>query len=744
MPEGTDHWPPWLRWLRVPKLPDPDERERAGLLHVMMMATLAVALAAVSFMRFEAADLRVGLPLATVVVALNAAGLVAVRRGRVRIVGLVYCSLIVLVLTTSQLMFGVNAVMLTASLINVTLVAGFTVGGAAALVFGLVAAAWVAGSMWLGALGILPAPPYGQRPVDTAIQGGGPLVVTAILVAYGLSRLRAMAYEARDGKEAMRARAREGALIGDLGRRVVLMRDSEAFSEQVVASVVEALKLLGAAVYRCEGERLRLVSQAGAVDLPGELGLSGEDQDVCRRLSEADQSAVLEAGQLASMAELLRRHEALGLVLSIPRRVAHKGCLLVLARSLEALGQAQMDFLRAAATLLGAAADRAEIETQLRHAQKMEAVGQLAGSVAHDFNNLLTGILGSAELASLEFDSDHPATPLMQDILRAGEHAALLTRQLLVFSRKDDLRPEAVNVREVVSGLERILGRLMGEHIEIHTPGSGEAALVVADRSGLEQIILNLCLNARDAVGRSGRITIEVSIEPGRPPLEDGSRQVLLSVADDGCGMDPAILARIFEPFFTTKGPELGTGLGLATVHTLVHEFEGDIRVQSAPGEGTRFEVRFPLAPVGATPSTSGVQAAAPTGQGELVLLVEDHTLARGALERTLRRSGYRVVTAADGVEALDLLRQYEDVACVVSDLSMPRMRGDELLQLMRRRGQSTPVILLSGYPADAHRVGPALTTQDAPLLAKPIATGDLLRSLRSAIEGARRAEAGA
>jgi CheY-like chemotaxis protein len=320
----------------------------------------------------------------------------------------------------------------------------------------------------------------------------------------------------------------------------------------------------------------------------------------------------------------------------------------------------------------------------------------------------------------------------LRGISRSGEHAALLTRQLLTFSRKKAVRVEVTDVREVVTGLQEILSRLVGDPIAIHVSVGDEPALVLADANAIEQIIFNLSLNARDAIERQGTIGITVETVTSHADPDAGPEpRVRLIVEDDGCGMGAETLQHIFEPFFTTKDSDRGTGLGLATVQGLVRDLGGRIEVDSELGRGSRFLVELAAASQKAQEGDVGATAA-PLGRGEVVLLVEDHVLARHSLEQTLIRNGYRLVTANDGAEALDVLAHRDDVRVILSDISMPRMSGDQLLEELRRRGRATPVIFLSGYPQAAGN----LTLEDVPVLAKPVSTDLLLRTLRRALDG--------
>jgi signal transduction histidine kinase/CheY-like chemotaxis protein len=568
------------------------------------------------------------------------------------------------------------------------------------------------------------------------VQAVAPLLVTVVLLAYGLRRLRRAIRQALDGQAANLARAREGVRLADLGQAAVQRPDPEGFVAQVVATAADTLGLPAVAAYR-RGGQLHRTAAAGALETPAVLELRGELAEVCSRSSPESHTVVLEAAALPATDAAALPPGARAVVVSVPRRVAAGGVLLAITLDPAGPDEPRIAFLRTCATMLGAAADRAETDARLRQAQKMEAVGQLAGSVAHDFNNLLTGILGSAELATAELGPDHPARPLLADVSKAGEHAALLTRQLLAFSRKDQLRPEVVDVRGVMVGLSRILGRLMGEHVELRVTQPDAPVRLLADRGALEQIVLNLCLNARDAVGPGGHISVEVGTRPGPDAGEIGpdGELVFLAVEDDGCGMDVETRARIFEPFFTTKGPEHGTGLGLATVRALAREFDGEISVTSEVGRGSRFEVWFPQA-TRLTLEEADAGAGGPSsGGGEVVLLVEDHTLARRAIERVLTGNGYRVRSAGDGVEALEVLGRHDDVSVVVSDLTMPRMGGAELQQHMARLGIRVPIVFLSGYPAGPGRDRPLTPEAHAPILAKPVATDELLRVLRAVIE---------
>jgi PAS domain S-box-containing protein len=348
-----------------------------------------------------------------------------------------------------------------------------------------------------------------------------------------------------------------------------------------------------------------------------------------------------------------------------------------------------------------------KLEEQLRHAQKMEAVGQLAGGVAHDFNNLLTVISGYSEmiLATL------PAGGIreqIEEIYKAGQRAALLTRQLLAFSRKQVLEPKVLDLNMVVEESSRMLRRLIGEDITLTTVLSSTLNAVKVDPGQIEQVIMNLVVNARDAMPQGGRVTIEtanVDLDESYSNMHTDvmpGKYVLLAVSDNGCGMDEVTKARAFEPFFTTKGVGQGTGLGLATVYGVVKQSGGHVSVYSETGHGTTIKIYLPvvldLVPTGH--SIHGLQEAA---QGtETVLLVEDEDAVRGLSRMALQMYGYTVIEVPSADEAIRIAKEYPGpMHLLVTDVVMPRMSGRQLAEALRLV-RALPVLFLSGYTDDA------------------------------------------
>jgi two-component system cell cycle sensor histidine kinase/response regulator CckA len=385
--------------------------------------------------------------------------------------------------------------------------------------------------------------------------------------------------------------------------------------------------------------------------------------------------------------------------------------------------------------------ERRALEEQLSQAQKMEAVGRLAGGVAHDFNNLLTAILGYSNLVLDELEPNHPARVDVQEMKRAGESAAALTQQLLAFSRKQILQPQVLDLNEVVTRADSLLQRLIGEHIALVTSLDRRLDHVSADPGQLEQVILNLALNARDAMPAGGKLTIEtanVDLDDAYVSQHGGASpgpHVMLAVSDTGVGMDAATQARIFEPFFTTKRRGEGTGLGLATVHGIVNQSGGSIWVYSEPGRGTTFKVYFPRAPHGERPPAAAPARTEALGGSETVLLAEDQPEVRSIACTVLRRYGYRVLEAADGDEALRIVRAHrEPIHVLLSDVVMPSMSGPELAHLVQLEHPGIRVLYASGYTDDAI-VRHGVLDPGVAFLQKPFTPTSLLRKIRELLD---------
>jgi two-component system cell cycle sensor histidine kinase/response regulator CckA len=389
--------------------------------------------------------------------------------------------------------------------------------------------------------------------------------------------------------------------------------------------------------------------------------------------------------------------------------------------------------------------ERQQLEEQLRQAQKMEAIGRLAGGVAHDFNNLLMVIKGHTELLLNAFPHSNQATRKIEQIDRAADRATSLTRQLLAFSRMQVLQPRAMNLNDVVEGMGKLIPRLIGEDIELVIRASADLGTIRADASQMEQVILNLAVNARDAMPGGGRLLIETSnaeldhvYNNARPTVQPGS-YVLLAVTDSGTGMDPETQALIFEPFFTTKEQGKGTGLGLATVYGVVKQSGGFIWVYSEIGKGTSFKIYLPRVdqPAEKTGSTEPA-AEAPRGT-ETVLLAEDERDVREVAREFLESGGYTVIEARDGAEALRLAAQNPGgIDLLVTDMVMPGMTGPQLAGRLQEQLSGLGVIYMSGYSEHAAAEA-AQSDSSVRLLTKPFSRSAMLRAAREVLGVARK-----
>ncbi len=381
--------------------------------------------------------------------------------------------------------------------------------------------------------------------------------------------------------------------------------------------------------------------------------------------------------------------------------------------------------------------ERRRLEEQLHQSQKMEAVGRLAGGVAHDFNNLLTVIGGYAELLDMEVAEGDPLREAADGILRSSERAMALTRQLLAFSRKQVLQPKVLDLNAAVTEMDRLLRRVIGEDVELLTvlqPGVGR---IRVDPGQLEQVIMNLVVNARDAMPEGGRLTLRTSALEVEGPTKfdvDPGSYVLLEVSDTGCGMDREVLSHIFEPFFTTKERGKGTGLGLAIVYGVVKQSGGTVEATSQVGQGTTFRILLPRVSPEAEEGTEDEGWAEAAGGSETVLLVEDEDEVRRLAASILEAHGYTVLTAGHGVEALALVRGHSGpIHLLVTDVVMPQMGGPELAARLAQVRPETRVLYISGYSDDAV-VDQSLV---APLVEKPFKRQVLVRKVREVLDGA-------
>jgi nitrogen-specific signal transduction histidine kinase len=384
--------------------------------------------------------------------------------------------------------------------------------------------------------------------------------------------------------------------------------------------------------------------------------------------------------------------------------------------------------------------ERKWLETQLVQAQKMESIGRLAGGVAHDFNNLLTAIIGYTELAREMLSQEDAARACLENVVKAAERAANLTRQLLAFARRQVIEPRVIQINDLIQDIDEILHRLIGETIELTLRLAPEAGAVRVDPGQFSQVLMNLAVNARDAMPGGGKLIIEtetlvlgeayarhhVGLTPGP--------YVMVAVSDTGAGIDPAILPHIFEPFYTTKETGKGTGLGLATVYGIVAQSGGHIWIYSEPEYGTTVKIYLPRVDDAPTALPGEFTDESLCGT-ETILLVEDELLVRDIAAKTLRGQGYTVLEAANGKEALAVAEGYPGILhLLVTDVVMPQMGGRELAENLHARRPDLRILYTSGYTDDII-VHHAVLEEGQPFLQKPFTPVALARKVREALE---------
>ncbi len=385
--------------------------------------------------------------------------------------------------------------------------------------------------------------------------------------------------------------------------------------------------------------------------------------------------------------------------------------------------------------------ERRQLEEQLRQSQKIEAIGRLAGGIAHDFNNLLTAITGYSDLTLRQLQSESPLRRNIEEIKKAGDRAASLTRQLLAFSRKQVLQPKVLDLNAVVSDMEKMLRRLIGEDIELRTALVPELGSVKADPGQIEQMLMNLAVNARDAMPHGGSLLIEtenvylnegyatrhIAVKPGP--------YVMLAVSDTGCGMSEETQSRIFEPFFTTKEVGKGTGLGLSTVYGIVKQSGGNIWVYSEVGEGTAFKIYLPRVDEAAQEYKPSHEVEESLDGAEVILLAEDDERVRGLVRAVLEGHGYRVLEAEDGGAALSVSERHEGlIHLLLTDVVMPKLSGRELADQLAQSRPETKVLYMSGY-TDESIVHHGVLDANTPFIQKPFEPEALARKVRELLD---------
>ena len=409
--------------------------------------------------------------------------------------------------------------------------------------------------------------------------------------------------------------------------------------------------------------------------------------------------------------------------------------------------QKEEEFLNAVAnTLAGIIARRKaekeqeKLHDQLLQAQKMEAVGQLAGGIAHDFNNILTAILGYGNLLKMQVDNDSSLSTYMNYILDSAERAVKLTQGLLAFSRKQMISPRPISINEVIKGAEKILLRLIGEDIELSIHLSDKDLTVMADSTQMEQVLMNLATNARDAMPRGGNLLISSDFTEiderfiNMYGYGKKGRYVVITVSDTGVGIDEQAKEKIFEPFFTTKEVGKGTGLGLAMVYGIVKQHDGFINVYSEPGKGTTFKIYLPLIQAEIA-STKEIELPISKGGTETILVAEDDAMVRKFMREVIEGAGYTVIEAKDGEDAIKVFIENKDrIQLLILDVIMPKKNGKEVYETLKESNPYIKALFISGYSADIlHKKG--IVSEGPEVILKPISSDNLLRKIRDLLD---------
>jgi two-component system cell cycle sensor histidine kinase/response regulator CckA len=523
-------------------------------------------------------------------------------------------------------------------------------------------------------------------------------------------------------------------LMANLARQIVLCRSHEAHTAALVAERDEArlgLVRFRAAVdtaadlvFLIDPETQRFVDVNGTA-----LATLGLTEGTTGALGLAELSLDLDRERLAELYDDLR----------LSRRTVTRETVLKSASGTSLPVEVRFTALHAPSLVIASARDlteRRRMEEQLRQAQKLDAIGRLAGGVAHDFNNLLTVILAGTSTLLEDLSPADPRVEELREIEMAAERAGALTKQLLIFSRKNPAAPTLVDLDAAVGRMARMLGRLIGEQIELVLHKAASPTWALVDPSQIEQVVVNLAVNARDAMPEGGRLSIEVSerrIEASTEdtPLAPPGAYAVVAVTDTGIGMSEDTLAHLFEPFFTTKDPGRGTGLGLSTVYGIVQHARGHLRVSSTLGRGSRFEVWLPRAD--RSDASAPAEGHGPRrGGSETLLLVEDERAVRELTARALRRAGYEVIEASDGADALARVADPSvRVDLLVTDAVMPTMGGTELASRVRERRGALRVLFVSGYARDQRTE----EVRDASFLSKPFTIDTLLGAVRAVLD---------
>ncbi len=504
--------------------------------------------------------------------------------------------------------------------------------------------------------------------------------------------------------------------------------ESENRYKRLVASLTDYIYTV-----RVEGRSVATSHGPGCIAL---TGYSSEEYEAdpylwYRMVHEEDRKAVVEqaAGILSGKA-----------IEPLEHRIIHKNGQIRWVKNTPVPHYDQHSRLVAYDGLVADITERKKLEEQLRHSQKMEAVGQLAGGIAHDFNNILTTITGYGSFLKMKLEKGDPLMPYVEQVINSAERAANLTRQILAFSRKQVIDPKPVNLNETIKKVEKLLLRLIREDIELKTIFADMDLTIMADSAQIEQVLMNLCTNARDAMPEGGLLTIESGLVEldeeylkthacGRP-----GKYALISVADTGSGMDEKTRERIFEPFFTTKEPGKGTGLGLSIVYGIIKQHNGHINVYSELCKGTTFKIYLPLIR-SKVAETQPITLSSLEGGTETILVAEDDKEVRKLSKDVLECFGYKVIETGDGEDTINRFKENEDkIQLLILDVIMPKKNGREVYEEIRKIRPDIKVLFMSGYTADIIN-SKGILEKGANFISKPVSSHEFLRKVREVLD---------
>lgn len=550
-------------------------------------------------------------------------------------------------------------------------------------------------------------------------------------------------------RRSLEVRARQQAAVASLGNRALTIGSMSDLLDEVVQVVAKTLDLPYSSVLerRSDGESLVYRAVTGWKNVTvGSTTVALSESTQAGYTYLRNQPALVtdleEETRFSGSAVLREYNVRSGIAVLIPGPGRSFGVLEAHDSRRRDFSQDDVHFMQAIAHVLGSALERHRGEAAFRQAQRLEAVGRLASGVAHDFNNMLTAITGYGEMLRNGFKPDDPMREDVDEILGAAQRAATLTRQLLAFSRQSVLQPRLIVMNDVVRGIYNMLTRIVGSKIDFRTSLDPDLGLVKADPSQMEQVILNLCVNAKDAMPQGGSLelktcNVDLDADASRDAgIEKPGNYVMIAVTDSGTGMDSETRVRIFEPFFSTKPAEKGTGLGLATVYGIVKQSGGDIWVYSEVGRGTTFKVFLPRVdePLADEVAAKANRGAAPRGS-ETILLADDEPPILKVARRILESAGYRVLTASDGAKALEVAAAHNGtIDLLLTDMVMPELGGRQVADKLRADRPGLRVLYLSGY-TDTAAARQGLMEPGAAFLQKPFSSDSLVRRVREVLD---------